>query len=138
MPHDQDKQDRDNLFAETRTSTTGFRFDENVVRVFPDMISRSVPGYELVVPMIGMLAPTERESILGQAEVRQTFKVPKLGIIAGCYVTDGKVARNAQVRLLREHVRWCSIPSRICASTRKVAGTGTTLKAARRMLKHPR
>ena len=54
--------------------------------------------------MIGMLAPTEKEVILGQAEVRQTFKVPKLGIIAGCYVTDGKVARNAEVRLLRENV----------------------------------
>ena len=49
-----DKQDR--LFASSRATTTGFRFDENVVRVFPDMISRSVPGYELVVPMIGMLA----------------------------------------------------------------------------------
>lgn len=36
--------------------TSGFRFDEQVVRVFPDMISRSVPGYELLVPMIGMLA----------------------------------------------------------------------------------
>lgn len=52
----QDKQDHDNLFAARRATTTGFRFDEKVVRVFPDMISRSVPGYELVVPMIGMLA----------------------------------------------------------------------------------
>jgi len=49
-----DKQDR--LFAKSRAATSGFRFDEKVVRVFPDMISRSVPGYELVVPMIGMLA----------------------------------------------------------------------------------
>ncbi len=49
-------QDQDKLFAKRRAATTGFRFDENVVRVFPDMISRSVPGYELVVPMIGMLA----------------------------------------------------------------------------------
>ena len=49
-----DKQDR--LFAQSRATTSGFRFDEKVVRVFPDMISRSVPGYELVVPMIGMLA----------------------------------------------------------------------------------
>lgn len=49
-----DKQDR--LFAESRANTTGFQFDEKVVRVFPDMIRRSVPGYELVVPMIGMLA----------------------------------------------------------------------------------
>jgi len=46
----------DRLFAKSRALTTGFRFDEQVVRVFPDMIARSVPGYELVVPMIGMLA----------------------------------------------------------------------------------
>ena len=51
-----DKQALDNIFATRRATTTGFRFDEQVVRVFPDMISRSVPGYELVVPMIGMLA----------------------------------------------------------------------------------
>ena len=49
-----DKQD--NLFAKSRAVTSGFRFDEQVVKVFPDMIARSVPGYELVVPMIGMLA----------------------------------------------------------------------------------
>jgi len=48
--------EHDNLFATNRALTTGFRFDEQVVKVFPDMISRSVPGYELVVPMIGMLA----------------------------------------------------------------------------------
>jgi len=46
----------DRLFAKSRAVTTGFQFDEKVVRVFPDMISRSVPGYGLVVPMIGMLA----------------------------------------------------------------------------------
>jgi tRNA (cmo5U34)-methyltransferase len=50
------KKERDSLFADSRAETTGFQFDEHVVRVFPDMISRSVPGYELVVPMIGMLA----------------------------------------------------------------------------------
>jgi len=48
--------EKDNLFAKSRALTTGFRFDEQVVKVFPDMIARSVPGYELVVPMIGMLA----------------------------------------------------------------------------------
>ena len=47
---------QDKLFARNRALTSGFRFDEQVVRVFPDMIARSVPGYELVVPMIGMLA----------------------------------------------------------------------------------
>ena len=50
------KDEQDRLFANSRAETMGFRFDEHVVRVFPDMISRSVPGYELVVPMIGMLA----------------------------------------------------------------------------------
>ncbi len=48
--------EQDTLFASNRALTSGFRFDEQVVRVFPDMIARSVPGYELVVPMIGMLA----------------------------------------------------------------------------------
>jgi tRNA (cmo5U34)-methyltransferase len=48
--------EQDTLFAKSRALTSGFRFDEQVVRVFPDMIARSVPGYELVVPMIGMLA----------------------------------------------------------------------------------
>ncbi len=48
--------EQDNLFASSRALTTGFCFDEQVVKVFPDMIARSVPGYELVVPMIGMLA----------------------------------------------------------------------------------
>ena len=48
--------EQDNLFAKSRAVTSGFRFDEQVVKVFPDMIARSVPGYELVVPMIGMLA----------------------------------------------------------------------------------
>ncbi len=46
----------DRLFANSRATTSGFRFDEQVVKVFPDMIARSVPGYELVVPMIGLLA----------------------------------------------------------------------------------
>jgi translation initiation factor IF-2 len=54
--------------------------------------------------MVGMLEPTLKESVLGQAEVRQTFNVPKIGTIAGCYVTDGRVARNAEVRLLRDNV----------------------------------
>lgn len=48
--------EQDKLFASSRAVTSGFRFDEQVVRVFPDMIARSVPGYELIVPMIGMLA----------------------------------------------------------------------------------
>ena len=52
--------------------------------------------------MRGMLAPVERETVLGHAEVRKIFKVSKVGTIAGCYVKDGKVTRNAKVRVLRD------------------------------------
>jgi len=54
--------------------------------------------------MVGLLEPTLKESVLGQAEVRQLFRVPKVGVIAGCYVVDGRVARTAQVRLVRDNV----------------------------------
>ncbi|WP_278007105.1 translation initiation factor IF-2 [Thermanaerovibrio acidaminovorans] len=52
----------------------------------------------------GMLAPTIRESTLGQAEIRAVFKVPKVGKIAGCYVQEGLIRRNAKVRLIRDGV----------------------------------
>lgn len=52
----------------------------------------------------GLLAPVFREVVLGQAEVRQVFKVSKVGTIAGCHVTDGKITRQAKVRLLRSAV----------------------------------
>lgn len=54
--------------------------------------------------MIGMLEPEYREIILGQAEVRQTYKISNVGTIAGCYVLDGKIVRNAEVRVLRNGV----------------------------------
>ncbi len=52
----------------------------------------------------GMLAPKFREVLLGHAEVRNTFHISSVGTIAGCYVTDGKVARNSGVRLLRDNI----------------------------------
>ncbi len=52
----------------------------------------------------GMLAPEEKEVIDGAAEVRQLFKVPKTGTVAGCYVSEGVIDRNARIRVLREHV----------------------------------
>ena len=54
--------------------------------------------------MVGLLEPTFKEVVLGQAKVRQLFRVPKIGTIAGCYITDGKVTRNSEVRLLRDNV----------------------------------
>ena len=52
--------------------------------------------------MVGQLKPTYEEVELGAAEVRDTFRVPRVGTIAGCYVTDGKVTRDARVRLVRD------------------------------------
>ena len=52
----------------------------------------------------GMLAPEIKEVELGQAEVRSVFKVPKVGAVAGCYVTEGKITRNAKIRLVRDGV----------------------------------
>ncbi|HVN72870.1 MAG TPA: translation initiation factor IF-2 [Desulfomonilia bacterium] len=54
--------------------------------------------------MRGMLEPVYREVIQGRAEVRDVFKVPKVGIIAGCMVTDGTIVRGGQARLLRDNV----------------------------------
>ncbi len=54
--------------------------------------------------MKGLLAPKYKETILGTAQVRQVFKISGVGMTAGCYVTDGKLQRNAQVRLLRDSV----------------------------------
>ena len=54
--------------------------------------------------MEGLLEPTFKEKFLGRVEIRDVFSVPKIGNVAGCYVTDGKMVRNAQVRLLRDNV----------------------------------
>jgi len=57
---------------------------------------------DLKKAMVGMLAPKFRELILGRAEVREIFKVSKVGAIAGCYVQSGKLVRNAKVRVIRD------------------------------------
>jgi len=59
---------------------------------------------ELKAAMSGMLTPDKREEILGTAEIRQVFKVSKIGSIAGCMVTSGMVKRSARLRLLRDNV----------------------------------
>ncbi|KAA0179921.1 translation initiation factor IF-2 [Cupriavidus cauae] len=59
---------------------------------------------EIKAAMSGMLAPEKREVTIGQVEVRQVFRVPKIGAVAGCMVTDGLVKRGAFVRVLRNNV----------------------------------
>ncbi len=59
---------------------------------------------EIEAAMKGMLAPKYREAVLGQLEVRQTYKVSGVGTIAGCYVRDGKITRDAKVRVVRDGI----------------------------------
>ena len=74
------------------------KVDMRMYRVIYDAIN------EIEAAMKGMLAPTYRESIIGHAEVRMTYKVSSIGTIAGCYIKDGKVSRDAKVRVLRDNI----------------------------------
>jgi translation initiation factor IF-2 len=57
---------------------------------------------DIEAAMLGMLAPEYEEIITGEAEVREVFRIPKIGAIAGCYVLDGVITRGSKVRFLRE------------------------------------
>ncbi|MBR5964773.1 MAG: translation initiation factor IF-2 [Treponema sp.] len=59
---------------------------------------------EITAAMEGMLSPDTKEQVIGTVEVQNTFKVPKIGTIAGCYVSDGSIKRNCGVRLIREGI----------------------------------
>ncbi len=59
---------------------------------------------EIEIAMKGMLAPEFKEEILGVAEIRETFKISKVGTIAGCYVTEGKILRSSKIRLIRDGI----------------------------------
>jgi translation initiation factor IF-2 len=59
---------------------------------------------EIKAALSGMLAPERKESVLGLVQVRQVFRISKIGTVAGCYVQEGMVKRNAQVRVLRDNV----------------------------------
>jgi translation initiation factor IF-2 len=59
---------------------------------------------EVKAAMSGMLSPEKKESVIGQVEIRQVFRISKVGAVAGCMVTAGVVKRNASVRVLRDHV----------------------------------
>ncbi|MCX7877465.1 MAG: translation initiation factor IF-2 [Ignavibacteria bacterium] len=57
---------------------------------------------EIKLALEGLLEPDKKEEVLATVEVRETFKVPKVGTVAGCYVADGKISRNNKVRLIRD------------------------------------
>lgn len=66
------------------------------------VIYEAIEGVRMA--MTGLLEPVEKETVMGRAEVRQTFNVPKVGVVAGCHVTSGKIERSNQVRLVRDGV----------------------------------
>ncbi|MCF0115168.1 MAG: translation initiation factor IF-2, partial [Erysipelotrichaceae bacterium] len=76
--------------------------DESVSIRLHNIIYKAVEEMEMA--MKGMLAPVYEEVVIGQLDVRQTFKVSKVGTIAGCMVTDGKVIRDCKVRLIRNGI----------------------------------
>ena len=59
---------------------------------------------EIEAAMKGMLAPKFKEKILGKAECREVYKISNVGTVAGCYVLEGKVERNAQIRIVRDGI----------------------------------
>ena len=59
---------------------------------------------EIKKAMVGLLAITYKETSLGRADVRDTFRITKVGTVAGCYIQDGKISRDSQIRLVRDHV----------------------------------
>ncbi|WP_028316164.1 translation initiation factor IF-2 [Desulfatibacillum aliphaticivorans] len=76
--------------------------EEHVDIRFYDIIYNAIN--EIKDAIVGLMESTYKEHVSGRAEVRDTFTIPKVGTIAGCYVTDGKVERHNQVRLLRDGV----------------------------------
>jgi len=84
--------------ANARKAADTEKVDIRLYRVIYEAIE------DVKAAMSGLLDPEYKEVILGRAEVRQTFKVSKVGTIAGCYVTEGKMVRDAGVRLIRDGV----------------------------------
>ena len=81
-----------------RDSAVRSNVDIRLYRVIYDCIN------EIQDAMKGMLAPKYRESLIGHAEVRETYKVSKVGTVCGCYCTDGKIQRGCEVRVLRDNI----------------------------------
>ena len=84
--------------AAARDNAARSDVDIRLYRVIYDCIN------EIEAAMKGMLAPKFKESIIGHAEVRETYKVSKVGTVCGCYCTDGKIQRGCQVRILRDNI----------------------------------
>ncbi len=84
--------------AQTRKAAEAAMVDMRLYSVIYDAIE------DVKKAMVGLLAPEFKETWLGQVEVRNTFRVPKVGLVAGGYVMEGKITRNSEVRIIRDGV----------------------------------
>lgn len=84
--------------SQAKKTADSEKVDIRLYRVIYDAIN------EMEAAMKGMLDPVYEEQVIGQVEVRKTFKVSRIGTIAGSYVTDGKITRNSKARLIRDGV----------------------------------
>ena len=84
--------------AAARDNAARSNVEIRMYRVIYDCIN------EIEAAMKGMLAPKFQEQIIGHVEIRQTFKVSKVGTVCGGYVTDGKIVRNSKVRVVRDNI----------------------------------
>ena len=89
-----------NVRAETKAQTLAERegVEIKTYNVIYDVLE------DIEQAMTGMLSPKIREEVVGMVEIRDTFTIPKIGTIAGCYVLSGKIHRNSMIRLLRDNV----------------------------------
>ena len=99
------------LAATSNATIIGFNVrPERKAREMADAEGVEIRSYEIIYKlieelesaMLGMLAPEFEEVVTGEAEVREIFSVPRVGKIAGCYVTNGTITRGTKVRFLRE------------------------------------
>ncbi len=99
------------LAAASNAIIIGFHVRPNVnARILAEAEKVEIRFYTIIYEVIndvkkaleGMLAPEEKEEVLGSIEVRNVFKIPKAGTIAGCYILNGKITRNSKVRLIRD------------------------------------
>ncbi|HOU15021.1 MAG TPA: translation initiation factor IF-2 [Anaerolineae bacterium] len=101
-----------NLALASEAIVIGFRVNtDSAARRMSDMEDLDIKTYDIIYEIVddvekavkGMLNPVYAEKVIGEAQVRQTFDIPKVGRVAGCYVTDGVIQRNAKVRVLRNN-----------------------------------
>ena len=99
------------LAATSNSTVLGFNVrPDRKAREMADHEQVEIRNYEIIYKllediesaMVGMLVPEYEEIVTGEAEVREIYRVPRIGAIAGCYVLDGKITRGSKVRFLRE------------------------------------